>query len=627
MKDVSSLAETRTHRNEVLVPNIIEKKLLSARAPHQQAAANLVSAAQGGLSTLLGAGVALRKKVDEELQKLPQVHLQLLKHENSGLQRASKTPAMEGGTSRGPAGSMGSELFLGQEDICLAHACFASMSFGQQGGGGKGQRGAPPPLAWLGLGKSTEEKKQEVARHRIEEERRHRREDEQRGREAGQRTGQQLLAAENSAEVTAKDAAHKTSQTAMAAENTGEVLAKKVVRGAMAAENTAEDLAKKAMRGAKAAENSMEVGAEKAGRAAMAVGNSIEAAGKEVAGRVGGALQSGKEGAQEAARKGGSLAQQGKAAAGRAGEEVSSEGAWAKEKSANAAGEAGEWARQGAGRGREGVEADAKLERAAEKGVRVAQQLRVPVKYLAVKQFLSGALAGGIGGSLAAPLDMIRTRAMAGEGGSSVKEVVNTVVKKEGSSSPVLKINFKALRCPHCFPRLDSRAAQGDLYKGFGAAFRKIVREEGVGALYRGVWPPLVAVVPSSAINFYTYETLKRKWQEKHGTDKEPAPFLPLLLGAASGAVSTAATYPLEAARKHLSMSAVPGKASEKLYAGVGEAMNAVLKEQGFQGLYRGLPAQLLAVVPATAVGFLVYETAKRALVADKEERRDEVKE
>ncbi|EFH38410.1 hypothetical protein ARALYDRAFT_920176 [Arabidopsis lyrata subsp. lyrata] len=46
-------------------------------------------------------------------------------------------------------------------------------------------------------------------------------------------------------------------------------------------------------------------------------------------------------------------------------------------------------------------------------------------------------------------------------------------------------------------------------YTGMMDAFRKTVRHEGFGALYKGLVPNSVKVVPSIAIAFVTYEMVK----------------------------------------------------------------------------------------------------------------------
>ncbi|KAK8509663.1 hypothetical protein V6N12_001744 [Hibiscus sabdariffa] len=46
-------------------------------------------------------------------------------------------------------------------------------------------------------------------------------------------------------------------------------------------------------------------------------------------------------------------------------------------------------------------------------------------------------------------------------------------------------------------------------YTGMIDAFKKTVRHEGFGALYKGLVPNSVKVVPSIAIAFVTYEVVK----------------------------------------------------------------------------------------------------------------------
>ena len=46
-------------------------------------------------------------------------------------------------------------------------------------------------------------------------------------------------------------------------------------------------------------------------------------------------------------------------------------------------------------------------------------------------------------------------------------------------------------------------------YTGMMDCFARTVREEGFGALFKGLWPNYLKVVPSIAIAFVTYEQLK----------------------------------------------------------------------------------------------------------------------
>ncbi|CAK7335680.1 unnamed protein product [Dovyalis caffra] len=91
-----------------------------------------------------------------------------------------------------------------------------------------------------------------------------------------------------------------------------------------------------------------------------------------------------------------------------------------------------------------------------------------------------GAAAGTVGQTVAYPLDVIRRRMqMVGWKDAA------SVVTGDGRGKPPLE------------------------YTGMVDAFRKTVRHEGFGALYKGLVPNSVKVVPSIAIAFVTYEMVK----------------------------------------------------------------------------------------------------------------------
>ncbi|KAL9406561.1 hypothetical protein Peur_003533 [Populus x canadensis] len=91
-----------------------------------------------------------------------------------------------------------------------------------------------------------------------------------------------------------------------------------------------------------------------------------------------------------------------------------------------------------------------------------------------------GAAAGTVGQTVAYPLDVIRRRMqMVGWKDAA------SVVTGDGRSKAPLE------------------------YSGMVDAFRKTVRHEGFGALYKGLVPNSVKVVPSIAIAFVTYEMVK----------------------------------------------------------------------------------------------------------------------
>jgi solute carrier family 25 phosphate transporter 23/24/25/41 len=51
-------------------------------------------------------------------------------------------------------------------------------------------------------------------------------------------------------------------------------------------------------------------------------------------------------------------------------------------------------------------------------------------------------------------------------------------------------------------------------YKSIWHAFGKIVHEEGMGAMYRGLLPTLIGLVPYSAAYYFLYDTLTREYRQ-----------------------------------------------------------------------------------------------------------------
>jgi solute carrier family 25 protein 33/36 len=91
-------------------------------------------------------------------------------------------------------------------------------------------------------------------------------------------------------------------------------------------------------------------------------------------------------------------------------------------------------------------------------------------------------------------------------------------------------------------------------------------------------------------------------------------------LSAASKLLDSALTYPHEVLRTRLreqnssecaaaqSSSITAAHLARRYYRGIVHCTKTIIREEGFRGLYSGVGAHLVRVVPNSAIMFLVYE-------------------
>ncbi|CAI5994663.1 unnamed protein product [Closterium sp. NIES-64] len=299
-------------------------------------------------------------------------------------------------------------------------------------------------------------------------------------------------------------------------------------------------------------------------------------------------------------------------------------------------------------------------------------------------QFLCGVLAGGVVGACTGPLKNLQTRVIAQKGGRTAAEVASTAVHNRALRDSILSAGLKMpiimtalnrgiqfytfetvkawlLRANQKHPKTfqlpesvppssvaggaaglaatlllypfsavgDHMSLQPGKYPGLRQALLGVAQQHGASQLFRGVVPKLASMVPASAINFLVFESLKDEIKRRRN-GKDPSAAHILVAGAIAGAASTIVTHPFELCRREINMSLLPKHATPTgghlEYNSLRHAMRGILRKEGVRGLYRGVLPSLIELVPATAIGFMVYEMGKRVMVAEGQERRDEVK-
>lgn len=183
--------------------------------------------------------------------------------------------------------------------------------------------------------------------------------------------------------------------------------------------------------------------------------------------------------------------------------------------------------------------------------------------------FTSGAIAGGVAACLTYPLDIIRLRLSTQTGP----------------------------RPAHC---------------GICDTVNKIAWEQGARGFYRGLFPTLIHVVPSFAINFQVFGSLKQRYNSSHtpgvkGTIPVAEAFY---YGCGAGFFSSALLFPVDLVRRQMQADGQHG--GRERYSGIGDVIRTVYRRNGVRGFYNGLASELIKVVPFVGIMFMSVEWLKK---------------
>lgn len=202
--------------------------------------------------------------------------------------------------------------------------------------------------------------------------------------------------------------------------------------------------------------------------------------------------------------------------------------------------------------------------------------------------------------TLTAPLDVLKTRLQ----------------------STFYQQHLVALRTARGLPPIETMSfARSSLLhiRETGEILWQVPKVEGWRALFKGLGPNLIGVVPARAINFYTYGNGKRLISTYFNDGKESA-WVHLCSAAFAGAITGTATNPIWLVKTRLQLdkhSHADGKGRQ--YKNALDCTMQTIRKEGIKGLYRGLTASYLGVTEST-LQWMLYEQMKISL-ANREER------
>eukprot|EP00301_Raphidiophrys_heterophryoidea_P004446 c11929_g1_i1.p1 GENE.c11929_g1_i1~~c11929_g1_i1.p1 ORF type:complete len:306 (+),score=49.81 c11929_g1_i1:136-1053(+) len=143
-------------------------------------------------------------------------------------------------------------------------------------------------------------------------------------------------------------------------------------------------------------------------------------------------------------------------------------------------------------------------------------------------------------------------------------------------------------------------------YRNVAQTAYTVAKEEGVGALWKGVGPTLMRQGINQAVNFTAYQAFKAKWTEIRG-GKELFAWQHFLCGGVSGALGPIANCPLDVVKTRLQKQVIiPGQVPK--YTGMVQAVSLIAREEGVISLWKGLEPRLMRIVPGQAITFMIFE-------------------
>ena len=141
----------------------------------------------------------------------------------------------------------------------------------------------------------------------------------------------------------------------------------------------------------------------------------------------------------------------------------------------------------------------------------------------------------------------------------------------------------------------------------------EVPRVEGWRALFKGLGPNLIGVVPARAINFYAYGNGKRLISSYFNHGQEAA-WVHLCAAAAAGIVTSTATNPIWLVKTRLQLDkSHHADGAGRQYKNALDCTMQTLRNEGVRGLYRGLSASYLGVTEST-LQWVLYEQMKLRL-------------
>lgn len=153
-------------------------------------------------------------------------------------------------------------------------------------------------------------------------------------------------------------------------------------------------------------------------------------------------------------------------------------------------------------------------------------------------------------------------------------------------------------------------------YTGISDVASRVVKEEGVKALWKGNGTNVLRYFPTQALNFSFKDYFKRLFNRDKNRDGYWMWFAGnLASGGAAGSVSLLFVYSLDYARTRLTNDLKSAKkGGQKQFTGLVDVYKKTLASDGIAGLYRGFVISCVGIVIYRGLYFGIFDSVKPIL-------------
>lgn len=150
-------------------------------------------------------------------------------------------------------------------------------------------------------------------------------------------------------------------------------------------------------------------------------------------------------------------------------------------------------------------------------------------------------------------------------------------------------------------------------YRGILHGFRTVWKSEGFLALYKGLLPTILGVIPFAGGSYLAYSLIDNSITKP--PEDQLTPVYVFVSGCLATAVAKTLSFPFDTIRTKMQAKSktLPNEGGVDIKVkGMTSAFVQTVKVNGITGLWRGLTAYLLKIVPNAGIMFLSFEYSKR---------------